>query len=112
MNGHASDLRTGLPLQMVELHEPMRLLLIVEATPAALLDVAGRLPEVLRLVANGWVQLVSVDPADGRMARFVGGGFAPYAPEPAALPRVARSVDWYRGKAGHLPPALVEAGRG
>ena len=27
MNGHQSDLRTGLPLQMVELHEPMRLLL-------------------------------------------------------------------------------------
>ena len=38
MNGHQSDLRTGLPLQMVELHEPMRLLLIVDATPEALHD--------------------------------------------------------------------------
>jgi uncharacterized protein YbcC (UPF0753/DUF2309 family) len=34
MAGHQSDLRTGLPLQMVEIHEPMRLLLIVDATPA------------------------------------------------------------------------------
>ena len=31
MDGHQSDLRTGLPLQMVETHEPMRLLLIVDA---------------------------------------------------------------------------------
>jgi uncharacterized protein YbcC (UPF0753/DUF2309 family) len=60
MNGHQSDLRTGLPLQMVELHEPMRRL-IVDATgrPA---DVAERQAEVAELVINGWVQLVSVDP--------------------------------------------------
>ena len=40
MNGHQSDLRTGLPRQMVEIHEPMRLLLIVDATPESLLTVA------------------------------------------------------------------------
>src|SRR5690606_29013332 len=39
MNGHQSDLQTGLPLQMVEIHEAMRLLLIVEATPHALLTI-------------------------------------------------------------------------
>jgi uncharacterized protein YbcC (UPF0753/DUF2309 family) len=33
MNGHQSDLRTGLPIQMVEIHEPMRLLVIVDAPP-------------------------------------------------------------------------------
>jgi uncharacterized protein YbcC (UPF0753/DUF2309 family) len=32
MQGASSDLRTGLPLQMVEIHEPMRLLVIVEQT--------------------------------------------------------------------------------
>ena len=31
MDGHASDLRTGLPWQMVEIHEPVRLLLVVES---------------------------------------------------------------------------------
>ena len=30
MDGHASDLRTGLPWQMVEIHEPVRLLVVVE----------------------------------------------------------------------------------
>ncbi len=33
MDGHASDLRTGLPWQMVEIHEPVRILFVVETTP-------------------------------------------------------------------------------
>ncbi len=70
MDGHQSDLRTGLPLQMVEIHEPMRLLLIVEATPAALLAVASRQAEVAELVVKAWVQLVSLDPATGTMHIF------------------------------------------
>lgn len=30
MDGAASDLRTGLPWQMVEIHEPVRLLFVIE----------------------------------------------------------------------------------
>ena len=33
MDGAASDLRPGLPWQMVEIHEPMRILFVVETTP-------------------------------------------------------------------------------
>ena len=36
MDGAASDLRPGLPWQMVEIHEPVRLLFVIETTPAAL----------------------------------------------------------------------------
>ena len=109
MNGHGGDLRTGLPWQMVEIHEPMRLLLVVEATPAALLAVAGRQPEVKELVVNEWVQLVSVDPDSGAMAVFTSAGFVPYAPASVVLPRVRRSVDHHGASRGHLPPALVDA---
>ena len=109
MNGHQGDLRTGLPLQMVELHEPMRLLLIVEATPEALLAVAGRQAEVRELVVNRWVQLVSVHPETGAMAVFGDAGFEPYEPEPVELPVVERSVDWYGRSRDHLKPALVTA---
>ncbi len=107
MNGHQSDLRTGLPLQMVEIHEPMRLLLIVEATPAALLRVASRQPEVAELVVNAWVQLVSLDPATGAMQEFVDGRFVPYVPEPTLLPVVDRSPEWHLRSRAHLTPALV-----
>ncbi len=112
MNGHQGDLRTGLPLQMVELHEPMRLLLIVEATPESLLAVAGRQPEVAELVVNRWVQLVSVDPRTGAMQEFRGGGFVPYVPAPRALPEVQRSVEWHGRRRDFVPPAFVRAGLG
>ena len=72
MAGHQSDLRTGLPLQMVELHEPMRLLLIVDASVDALLTVAQRVAEVAELVVGEWVQLVSCDPRHRRDARVPG----------------------------------------
>jgi uncharacterized protein YbcC (UPF0753/DUF2309 family) len=107
MNGHMSDLRTGLPLQMVELHEPMRLLLIVDATPEALLTVASRQAEVAELVVNGWVQLVSMDPATGALAVFEDGAFRPYAPEPTLLPVVERSREWHLRTREFVPPALV-----
>jgi uncharacterized protein YbcC (UPF0753/DUF2309 family) len=109
MNGHFSDLRTGLPLQMVELHEPMRLLLIVEASPATLLQVASRQAEVRELVVNEWVQLVSLDPASGEMQVFERGAFRPYTPTRQEFPRVACSQDWHGGARGHLGPALVDA---
>ncbi len=107
MAGHQSDLRTGLPLQMVEIHEPMRLLLIVDATTDALMTVASRVAEVAELVVNEWVQLVSRDPATGTMLVFEGGGFVPYTPSDAPLVQVARSRDWHMRGREHFPPAIV-----
>jgi uncharacterized protein len=107
MNGHQSDLRTGLPKQMVEIHEPMRLLLIVDATPDALLAVAGRQAEVAELVVKQWIQLVSVHPETGAMQLFQDGGFVPYDPQPMLLPVVERSPEWHMQSRGHLAPALV-----
>ncbi len=107
MNGHQSDLRTGLPLQMVEIHEPMRLLIMVDATPEALLAVAGRQAEVAELVVNEWVQLVSIHPETGAMAVFTHGAFVPYEPAPTLLPVVERSPEWHMRTRAHISPALV-----
>ncbi len=41
MDGHASDLRTGLPWQMVEIHEPVRILFVIETTPERLMKVVN-----------------------------------------------------------------------
>jgi uncharacterized protein YbcC (UPF0753/DUF2309 family) len=107
MAGHQSDLRTGLPLQMVEIHEPMRLLLIVDATTDALLTVASRVPEVAELVVNEWVQLVSCDPDTGALAIFADGGFVPYDPGVAPLVHVEHSRDWHTQSRDHRPPAII-----
>ena len=108
MNGHASDLRTGLPWQMVEVHEPVRLLLIVENTPNNVMEAVRRSREVTELVENCWIRLVTMDPADGSIQVYRKGVFEPLA-ETVQLPEVASSVDWFRGKLEHLPMARVTA---
>jgi hypothetical protein len=94
---------------MVEIHEPMRLLLIVDASPESLLTVASRQAEVAELVTKQWIQLVAVHPDTGAMSLFQDGGFVPYEPQPMLLPVVERSPEWHMQSRAHLPPAHVRS---
>ena len=62
MDGHASDLRTGLPWQMVEIHEPVRILFVVETTPDRLSKVIDASPSLNQLVGNRWIALPPLIP--------------------------------------------------
>ena len=106
MDGHASDLRTGLPWQTVEIHEPMRLLIVVDAPAERVLAAAERLPGVKQLFINGWVQL-AVWNEDGTLDVFDGAVFRRHLRESSRLPIVDRSITWFAGKRGHLPPAQI-----
>ena len=109
MNGSASDLRTGLPTQMTEMHEPVRLEVLVESTPEALQAILKRQPAVAELVLNEWVRVSAIHPETREMwtfdARF---GFRPYEPNPVQLPVVARSQDWYSGHSECMLPARIK----
>jgi uncharacterized protein len=110
MSGHASDLRTGLPRQMIEIHEALRLLIIVEATPARLLEIASRQAEVREFVVNRWVQLVSLDPESGAMHVFTDRGFEPFTPSVLPLSQHATSFDAFHGQRELVPPSRILAG--
>jgi uncharacterized protein YbcC (UPF0753/DUF2309 family) len=107
MDGHASDLRTGLPWQMVEIHEPVRLLVAIEARRDRILSVLSQLPVVDRLIRNRWIQLASLDPETGEIHVFERAAFRPYAPGSGPLPDAPSSADWYSGRRGHLGYARV-----
>jgi uncharacterized protein YbcC (UPF0753/DUF2309 family) len=107
MNGHASDLRTGLPWQMVEIHEPVRILFVIESTPERLMGVISKNPELTQLVENQWVRLATLDPESGEVHVRRGGMFEKLDASDEPLPRVASSVDWYQGKLQHLPIARI-----
>ena len=107
MDGAASDLRPGLPWQGVEIHEPMRLLFVVEAAPEALHDVMCRTPHVARILQNGWSQLAVLAPDSPQIHLFQGGQFHKYQPECTELPQAASSTDWYRGWRDHLGFAAI-----
>ena len=112
MEGASSDLRTGLPIQMIEIHEAMRLLVIVEASTEILGEIYQRQPVIQELVGNRWIQLASVDPENGEIHFFVAGkGFISWQGTRQDLAKVKHSVDHYRGQRDHLPPALIERRR-
>ncbi len=108
MEGTSSDLRTGLPRQMIEIHEPLRLQIVVEARTEVLVAIYGRQPSLQELIGNGWVHLIAMDPDSGEFSIFdPARGFAPWTSLVQPLPERARSGDWYRGHAGPLPPARI-----
>lgn len=107
IDGSASDLRPGLPWQMVEVHEPIRILFVVETSPAALAAVLAREGPIGRLVRNAWVQLATLDPVTPTIHLFRGGQFEPYEPKTVDLPVVPSSLAWYRGWRDHLGFASI-----
>lgn len=110
MDGAASDLRTGLPRQMVEIHEAMRLLVVVEQSTAVLTAIYRRQPAVAELVGGTWVQLAALDPETGAISLFrPGSGWVPWQPTTASTPKFPRSNQCYLGHSGPRPPALIMA---
>ncbi|MEM1298663.1 MAG: putative inorganic carbon transporter subunit DabA [Pseudomonadota bacterium] len=110
MEGAHSDLRTGLPRQMTEVHEPMRLHLIVDADPNIAGAIYGRQPGIQQLLDGEWVILIVHDPATGDLLRFVPGvGFEKWDDSNLQeVPEVAESFDWFKGKYQcFIPPARI-----
>jgi uncharacterized protein YbcC (UPF0753/DUF2309 family) len=112
MDGHASDLRTGLPWQMVEIHEPVRLLAVIEAEPETVAKVMARDATVAQLVQNQWIQAVVWSPSTGVMHEFVHGGFRPYRVDSRVLPTVGTSPEFYGGQIESLGCARTTASFG
>lgn len=124
MNGAASDLRTGLPKQMIEIHEPVRLQLILDANPATVCAIISRQPPLAELFNNAWVQVIAIDPESGRAHVYRDGShfieWVPAAAAPPAAsatennpsqapsgPQAASSREVYYGQRQPLPPALL-----
>ncbi len=108
MDGAASDLRTGLPWQMVEIHEPVRALFVIETTPDALFQIMAAQPMIDQTIRNGWIQLATIDPETRAIQVFRDGQFEPYVPGVSVLPSAASSADWYRGWREHLEFAEID----
>jgi uncharacterized protein YbcC (UPF0753/DUF2309 family) len=110
MNGYESDLRTGLPWQMVEIHEPVRNLFVVETTPERLLDTIRANPLNWEFLSNRWIRLAAQDPIDGRLHVYRGEGrWEMIEGDDEQLPEAESSIAWYRGHMGHLPIARIAA---
>ena len=107
MDGAQSDLRTGLPWQMVEIHEPTRLAIVVEGTPDRIVQVVRNNPAIDQLVRNRWIWIACLDADSDALWELRATGFVPHVAE-HTLPVVAGdSAAWYEGKHGFVPPASI-----
>lgn len=77
-NGIDGDLRPGLPSQMIEVHDPVRLLIIVEHFPDVVLNTIQIESATYEWFINDWVKLVAINPETRELSLFADGGFTPY----------------------------------
>jgi uncharacterized protein len=99
LTGSKSDLRIGLARQMVELHEPMRILVLVEAGSRELSELIETHPRMRRMVHGEWMRLGRIDPSSRAIELWDGAGFTPWRQQ------------WpeFRGAGGLQLPAVLDS---
>ncbi len=106
-NGMDGDLRPGLPKQMIEVHDPLRLLLIVEQRPDLVMDVIRRNEATYGWIRGGWVLLVAVEPETRAMYRFEEGKWLPYEPLTGPLEQVNNLETLIESHQDNFPVYLI-----
>ncbi len=106
-NGTDGDLRTGLPSQMIEVHDPVRLIIIVEHFNEVILNVLQRSPETFEWFKNEWVHLASVNPETNEISWYRDGEFHPYTPLLQSTPRVNNLNELIESEQENFPVYLI-----
>jgi uncharacterized protein len=79
-NSSDGDLRPGLPLQMIEVHDPVRLMILVEHYPDVVLKTIQTEPSLYEWFINDWVRLTAIHPDTNEFYFFKNGAFTQYIP--------------------------------
>ena len=109
MEGANSDLRTGLPRQMIEIHEPMRLLVVIEQKTALITAIYQRQTVLQKLIGNGWLIVAAKDPDSPTIHLFEPTrGWVLWQGSGQVVPTTTRSVDWFLTHREALPPVLLD----
>jgi len=94
-NGIDGDLRPGLPSQMIEAHDPLRLLVVVEHFPEVVLQVIQHHTETYEWFKNEWVNLAVIHPEIHEVFVFRGQQFHRYEPisKVEEIPDIMRLIE-------------------
>jgi len=107
-NGVEGDLRPGLPTQMVEVHDPVRLMVVVEQEPEVVQRVLASDASTFEWFKNDWIHLVALRPRDRMAYRYRNGGFVTYEPVSADIPRVRSLAALLEADWENCPVQLLE----
>lgn len=95
-NGVEGDLRTGLPQQMIEVHEPARLLIVIEQSCTVVDKALAKIGDLKEWLDNEWIRLVSCHPETQEQSLFTRHGWEKVElPTDMGVPEAVRSEDIY-----------------
>lgn len=106
-NGIDGDLRPGLPSQMIEVHDPIRLLVIVEHFPEKVKYAITKNPATYEWFLNEWVKLVVVHPETLELYHFQNDGFEIYIPIQQEVIHVADELKLAEETIDNLPIGVL-----
>jgi hypothetical protein len=107
-NGIDGDLRPGLPSQMIEVHDPVRLLIIVEHFPEVVLNVIKSVDAMYEWFINEWINLVAVNPETNEFFLFKEGNFIPYEPIQQKVETVSDVTPILENTLENIPVYLIK----
>jgi uncharacterized protein YbcC (UPF0753/DUF2309 family) len=107
-NGIDGDLRPGLPSQMIEVHDPMRLLIIVEHYPEVVLNVIKSMDAIYEWYNNEWINLISIHPDTRKFHVFKDGKFELYEPLPQKIEVVSDMTPILESTFENIPVHLIK----
>ncbi len=107
-NGVGGDLRNGLPSQMIEVHDPVRLLVVVEQTCEIALAAVKMNPSTYEWVKNDWVRYACLCPETKRTYLLLNDAFVPAVECLKSPPKYPTSLSVVEGHRDSLPVAEIE----
>lgn len=107
-NGIEGDLRPGLPQQMIEIHDPLRLLIVVEHKPDVVLKTIQINPATYEWFKHEWVHLVVFDPFTEQAYQFRNEQFELYVPFGAPLAEVNDYTSVIESTCENLPVFTIK----
>lgn len=108
-NGIDGDLRPGLPSQMIEVHDPVRMLIIVEHYNEVVLKTIQKAQETYEWFENDWLNLVTVHPTTKALSVFKNGTFEPYTPITKSLETVNDIMPLIESHQTNFPVYLINS---
>ena len=108
-NGVDGDLRPGLPSQMIEVHDPIRLMIVVEHFPEVVLKTVKSVDAMYEWFINEWVHLVAIHPETHDIYYFKKGAFELYEPLTQEIPVTANIMQQIEANEDNIPVQILKA---
>ena len=102
-NGVLGDLRTGLPSQMIDMHSPLRLMMVVEQKLNIVEKVLQENPSTFEWYKNDWMKLAVIDPESKEIFFLKEGVFQHYEPFTEQIPLIDKLESFIETSSDCMP---------